>query len=325
MSTRLRHTTTGRWRLGLALGLLTLAAWSTLPAALKAALEHLDPLTLTWFRFFVATLVMGAWVRDRAPRRIRRLRGGFGMLLLASAMLTADYILYLIGLDMTTPAVAQVLIQLALVLMAVGGIWFFGERFSTLQWGGFITLMAGLAIFFHRQLAAFASEADRFAAGAALIVAAGIAWAVYALVQKQLLIDYSSNRIMLFIYAFATLTLLPFSKPLTVLDLDPRGWAVVGYCALNTLVAYGAFAEALNHWEASRVSALLAVTPLGTIGFAQILERIDPETASVERLDWVSLLGASLVVAGSIATSLAGHRVRPTPPGEAGTRHDPSI
>ena len=33
-------------------------------------------------------------------------------------------------------------------------------------------------------------------------------------------------------------------------------------CCMNTLVAYGAFAEALAHWEASRVSAILATTPL---------------------------------------------------------------
>ena len=304
-----RHATTGRWRLGLGLALLTTLAWSTLPAALKTSLEYLDAYTLTWFRFLVATLVLGVWVRGRAPARVGY-RSGIWLLLLAAIMLTADYILYLLGLDLTTPAIAQVLIQSALVLTALGGIWFFGEHFSRAQWMGFMVLMVGLGVFFHRQLAAFASEADRLWLGAILVVAAGITWAVYALIQKQLLTQFSSARIMLFIYAFATLTLLPMSTPTRLFDLSLTAWLVVGYCALNTLIAYGAFAEALNHWAASRISAVLALTPLGTIVFAALLEYISPGSATVERLDGLSLAGAGLVVAGSIAASLAGNRTR---------------
>jgi drug/metabolite transporter (DMT)-like permease len=285
-------------------------AWSTLPAALKAALVHLDPYTLTWFRFLVAAVVMAPWVARLTPPRARRLRDRIWLLLLAAALLTADYVLYLLGLDLTTPAVAQVVIQLAIVLMALGGIVLFGERFSGTQWMGFLALMAGLAVFFHRQLGAFAAEASRLWLGALLVTAAGATWAAYALLQKQLLLDFSSHRIMLFIYVFAAVTLLPVSVPARLLDLSGWGWATVGYCAVNTLVAYGAFAEALDHWEASRVSAVLAVTPLGTIAFGEIVGRLYPGAVQPERLDWLSLGGAALVVAGSIVTSLTGRPKR---------------
>jgi len=218
--------------------------------------------------------------------------------------------LYLLGLDLTTPAIAQVIIQNAVVLLAVGGIWFFGESFNRFQWAGFVALVAGLGIFFHRQLAAFSSDAERLWQGGLFVFAAGAAWSVYALLQKQLLIRHSSARIMLFIYGFATLVLLPTTSPSGLVQLGLVAWLVVAYCAVNTLIAYGAFAEALNHWEASRVSVVLALTPLGTIAFEKFLERFYPGTTLPERLDGISMAGAALVVAASMATSLAGNRAR---------------
>ena len=52
------HQASGRWRLGLALALVTAACWSTLPVALKVMLAELDPFTLTWIRFVIAGGVM---------------------------------------------------------------------------------------------------------------------------------------------------------------------------------------------------------------------------------------------------------------------------
>ena len=49
------HQASGRWKLGLLLALVTAACWATLPVALKITLEQVDPYTLTWFRFVLAT------------------------------------------------------------------------------------------------------------------------------------------------------------------------------------------------------------------------------------------------------------------------------
>ena len=220
-------------------------------SALTLALVYLDPWTLTWFRFLVATVFIGLWLRRRG------ILAGYSslgpqvwvLLLVAAVALTANYMLFIIGLDWTTPAVAQVLIQMAPVLLGLGAIWLFGERYSRAQWAGFAVLVTGLVVFFHNQLGFFAAGAERLWGGAFLILLGAIAWAAYALAQKQLLRDYSSVSIMLFIYVFATITLLPTTAPATLLDLVPVSWAIVAYCALNTLIAYGSFAEALNHWK----------------------------------------------------------------------------
>ena len=78
------------------------------------------------------------------------------------------------------------------------------------------------------------------------------------------------------------------------------------FCAANTLVGYGAFAAALEHWEASRVSAVLSLTPLATLGFASLARIWVPESVPMEHLSAMSFAGAGLVVLGSLTTSLGG-------------------
>ncbi len=306
---RSRHTVSGRWRLGLCLAVLAMLAWATLPVALTLALVHVDAWTLTWFRFLVAALVLAPSVSRRGglahagEGRFRRL---WPLLFLAAATLTANYMLFILGLELTTPAVAQVLIQLAPVLMGLGGIWLFRERYSKSQWTGFAVLLIGLVVFFRNQFGSFAAGDAQLWRGALLILFAAIAWAVYALIQKQLLRDYSSVAVLAFIYVFATIAIFPATDPTTLFPLAPLAWLIVAYCALNTLAAYSAFAEALNHWEASRVSAVLALTPLGTLACVITVERLYPDVLPPEHLDWLSLAGAGLVVAGSLGASLTG-------------------
>src|SRR5688572_21632153 len=194
---RARHSTTGRWRLGLFLAILTMMTWATLPVALKIALAHVDPWTLTWFRFLVAAVVIGLWLGPRSiAGSFKGRRSNVWRLLLVAALgLIANYVLYVLGLNLTAPAVSQVLIQVAPMLMGLGGLWFFGERYSKAQWVGFVLLIAGLLIFFHHQLLVVGAGEKRLWQGALLILLAGISWATYALAQKQLLREFSSARI----------------------------------------------------------------------------------------------------------------------------------
>lgn len=305
------HQASGRWRLGLALALTTAGCWATLPVALKFTLEALDVYTLTWFRFLVAFACVGAWLAWRggfAPFRGLR-PGHWGLLLVAASMLIGNYVFYLAGLDLTTPATAQLLIQLAPLLMAVGGILVFRERFRPGQWAGLGLLCLGLWLFFRDQLEVQAGAT--FVRGCAIILLAALVWAIYALAQKQLLNRLSSPAILCFVYALASLVLLPLSTPARLATLDFAHWLALLYCAFNTLLAYGAFAEALAHWEASRVSVVLALTPLLTVVTVEIVHALAPAIVRPEQIGWIGFVGAGLVVAGSALTSLLGNRRAP--------------
>ncbi|MHB8913172.1 MAG: DMT family transporter, partial [Lysobacter sp.] len=293
------HRASGHWRLGLSLTLFTALCWATLPIVLKIVLNVLDPITLTWFRFVVAAGVTAGWLRWRGGLRGSALgygglgRRGWLMLLVAALMLVGNYVFYLLGVQYTTPANAQLLIQLAPLLMALGGIWVFGERFRAAQWLGLALLVAGMALFFADQLLA-AARAPGYVLGASLVVVGAIVWAVYALLQKQLLMRLTSTQVLLVIYAIASVALLPFASPAALLRLDATHWGLLLFCAFNTIGAYGAFAEALAHWEASRVSAVIATTPLLCIGAAAIVAALWPQWLAPERITPLGWLGAAL-------------------------------
>lgn len=310
------HQASGRWQLGLLLALCTTACWSTLPVALKLTLEQVDPYTLTWFRFLVAFVLMVAWLRARnglAP--LRGLSGRHRLLLLIAALgLIGNYVFYLLGVQHTSPANAQLLIQLAPLLMAVGGIVVFGERFNAGQWLGLAVIVGGLSLFFADRLGHDTLPAGRYLWGSALVIVAGIVWAAYALAQKQLLLRLSSPLILCVIYGVATIVLWPLATPGALLGLDALHWALLAYCALNTLAAYGCFAEALAHWEASRVSAIIATTPLLCIVTVEIVHALWPQAISPEALGTLGWTGAGLVVAGSALASLLGQRARRADP-----------
>ena len=300
------HTTSGRWQLGLMLSLCTALLWGVLPLALKTLLGQLDAVSITAFRFLTAAIVMGLWLRWRGqPLRWQALRERKVWLLFAIAVLgiVGNYVCYLISVDHISPAGAQTLIQMAPLLLLLGSVLLFGESFGKAQWLGFAVFVAGLVLFFNQRLLAL-SEHPAFVVGLLWMVVASITWAGYALAQKALLKTWPSPVIMYLIYLVASVLLLPFSHFSALPNLDAFGWALLLFACANTLVAYGAFAEALAHWEASRVSATLALTPLITIAAGAALNQLYPGSVVLEPLNGLSYLGALMVVAGSMAAAL---------------------
>jgi len=304
------HTTTGRWHLGAALACTTTLAWGVLPLALKIVLEVLDATTIIWFRMGVSALLVGgllAW-RRRLPR-LRALEGrGWALLAVAVGGIAANFWAFMVGLDLTSPGNAQVLSQLGPVLLALGGLVVFGERYRRLQWIGLGVLATGLVVFFSNQLGLLVTQLDRYLLGSAMIVLAAATWAAYGLTQKQLLRSLSAEGIMLCIYVGSFLAFSPLAAPSRVPEIPRLEMAVLLFCAVNTIVGYGAFSNALHHWEASRVSAVLSLTPLATLGFAELGERIAPSVVHSEPVSAWTIGGAVIVVAGSMLVALGGRR-----------------
>lgn len=316
-----RHQVSGNWRLGVMLATATMLLWASLPVALDMALEVLDPFTLSWFRFLAAGVVLGAGLAlsGRLGQYMRLSRRGWSLLCIAALGLTCNYVLYLFGLSNTSPGNIQVIIQLGPLFLALGAMALYGERYTSTQWVGFVALILGLGLFFRDQIAVLAGSIDTYALGVLMIVLAAATWACYALAQKQILVEIASPLIMLFIYLTATVLLSPLATPSQLLQLDWIHGAAVAYCALNTLLAYSAFAEALNHWQASRVGAVLALTPLGTLMVVGALSQAWPEFVKPEAMTIVGVVGAVIVVTGSMMTSLGSPRRRAAPHAAAAT------
>ena len=305
------HTVSGRWQLGLALSLTTVFLWGLLPIALKGVLLQMDAITVTWFRFAAAALFVFIYMaaRKRIPN-FKELKGIIGILMLIAILgLCANYVFYLFGVDKITPSSAQVMIQTAPMFMLLGGLFVFKEKFNKWQWLGFSSFVIGLILFFNMRFTEIVSNLDgAYTVGLFWMLLAAITWAAYALAQKQLLNTFTSNQIMFIIYITSTLILMPWSEPSQVMSLNALGCALLVFCCLNTIIAYGAFAEALAHWEATRVSAILALTPLVTIMAMKVVAYFFPDYLPDEPLNALSVLGSIMVVLGSATTAVAGKK-----------------
>lgn len=300
------HRSSGRWRLGLFLSLVTVALWGVLAVALKLILSVLDVYTVTWFRFLVSFTLLGIYLfaTHQLPN-LKKLRfSSLGLLGLATLGLALNYILFLAGLNQTSPNNSQVLIQLAGLMFGFGSLIIFKERYTKLQWFGVASTVMGLVMFFHEQLRTLIANASSYLLGSLMLVAAAIAWAFYALAQKQLLRDLSSSAVMFCIYGGSMLLFSPMATPAKILTISPWAMGILAFCAMNTLIAYGAFAESLEHWEASRVSAVLSLTPLVTLASTSLLPLVWQNSPIVDPLTGLGWIGAVFVVIGSLTVSL---------------------
>jgi drug/metabolite transporter (DMT)-like permease len=285
------------WELGFSLALSTAALWGFLPIALKIALTELDAWTITWCRFAGAFTAVGCWLVSRGQLPFAKLhdRSLWRWLIPGSLGLTGNYVLYVLGLRYTSPAVTQTVMQIAPLMLLVLGMFFFHERFSALQWLGFTTLVIGLAVFFNKRLPELLHPHEGWSFGILLLVISSTSWATYGLSQKQLSRRLTSAQILFLVYAGAMLILLPTASPGLLFKMHRPAALALLFGVANTVAAYGAFGYALEVWEVSRVSSVVAVAPLFTL--------VGSFLVAPEPLNGLSVIGAFCVVVGSMVSA----------------------
>ena len=301
--------------LGFILSLITAAMWGILPVALKELLAGMDAITIVWYRFLVAGIVLFAWLacKKQLPNVLATTTPVRWFLLIAAAGLCSNYYLFNLSLNFVNGETGEAVMQLTTLFLIVGGVIVYKEPFTGIQRIGAGLIVLGLLLFFHDRLAELSSLENAQTIGVIAAFFSAVAWTVYALLQKHLLQTFTSVQILFVIYLFLVLVLLPFVTPTVLLQLTTFHLALLIFCCINTLVAYGCFTEALNLWDASKVSAVLALAPLFTIGALKLTVFFYPDYEFSDRLSIISIVGALILVIGSVLAALMPvihHRVR---------------
>lgn len=91
------HQSSGRWRLGLALSLLTVLLWGILPIALTVTLQVLDVYTVIWFRFLVSFLLLTVYlgIRGKLPKLEQLFFASGKLLVIATIFLGINYFFFM--------------------------------------------------------------------------------------------------------------------------------------------------------------------------------------------------------------------------------------
>lgn len=284
--------------------MVTATLWGFLAIMIKVAVVWVDPVTIVWFRFFVAFIFLFTWFlfKDRNQLRIL-LRPPF-VLILAALGLTINYIGFAKGIDFTTPGTAQIFIQLGPILLAVAGIVIFKEQLTRRQALGFIIAGVGLIVFYREQLSQILHGENIFYRGVIWLVTAAFCWNIYSVFQKKLVQKFPPQQLNLIIYFIPVIVLIPFTSFEKFSGLGPGNWILLVFLGLNTLIAYGALAEAFKYVEANKVSVIIALNPVITFVTMILLAALEVKWIESESITIMGFAGAILVITGAILVIL---------------------
>jgi drug/metabolite transporter (DMT)-like permease len=294
---------------GLFFSFTTALFWGMLPVALKLSYGFSDPVTLTWLRFTVAGAIVWLWQKRQGKLgQFRTLnRAEWLKLAFAGVFLIINYTCYAWSLTFLTPDATQLCMQTSPLFLALGGWIFFKEYISLAQWFCFAVLFAGLILFFHPVFGGGSSlGTTALVIGVAITWTSSLAWSFYALLQKSLFAKLDASNILMFIYLFAMVVMLPFSSPSDLQHMSGSDMLIALFCCLNTIIAYGSFAKALTYWQTVQVSSMIAMTPVISFLIVGLCMSMGwwSDVIHATSADLFSVIGMGIVVLGAIGIQM---------------------
>ncbi|WP_297483435.1 DMT family transporter [uncultured Photobacterium sp.] len=305
-------------KLGLLYSSITLLFWGILPIALKLSEKFIDATSLSWFRFFIAFIVI--FILQLTSNRLQQFRKitlkEIIKLLFAGIFLTLNYVTFVLTLKYLSPGEAQLNFQVAPFFLAFGSLLFFKERLTAIQLSCLFTLAVGIILFFHPNLSGHINYATSVLIGVGIIEFSALSWACYTLLQKSLMAKLSTSNVLLCVFGVGMVLLTPLTDFTRLSTLSGFDWSIALFCALNTLIAYSALAKALVFWPAAQVSAVVAVAPVISFMSSAFVVTMGwwPNIIKAHSLSSLSILGI-IVIVGSVATmQLLPHLLKKSKP-----------
>lgn len=276
----------------------TALLWGFLAIALKIALYKLNPVTVVWFRFSIAFIVLFISLLVFDKNLVKSVKSLPKMVFLAGLLLGLNYLGFISGLQKTTPGTAQVFIQIGPVSLAVVGIVFFKEKLSWKHFVGFMLLVLGFVLFYSQQDTGSIENAANLRIGVIYVILGGLSWAGFSTLQKIMLVKHNPNHLNLIIYGFSIILFLPFVEFSRIPALSFNDWLLLIFLGMNTFLAYGSLALALKFTEANKISMILTLNPVITFVVMALLEILAVSWIDYENFNHLSILGAVLALTG---------------------------
>jgi len=297
-------------RKGILYASLTAFLWGFLAIALKVAVYELSPVSIVWFRFTTAFLVLGLWTFIFRRSDFRIFRKPPWLLVAAGIFLGLNYLGFISGIKHVTPSASQVFIQVGPVCFALSGIIIFKEHVNWKHILGFLMVLAGMALFYSEQISDLIGSENNFTWGMIMIFGGGLSWAAFASLQKKLVQTYSTNQLNLFIYGLCAVLFFPFVSYGRFPGLHWGDYMLMFFLGLNTVLAYGSLALAIKFTQATRISVIITLNPIITFVTMAILSQTEVSWIEKESFSLLSITGALTVLSGAITVIRAGTNKR---------------
>lgn len=291
---------------GLIYASFTAILWGFLAVFLKFSLIDFDSVTVVWFRFLFAFILLVSITFFKKKENLLILKKPPILLIIAGIALGFNYVLFLQGLKYTNPSITNIIIQIGPVLLAAVGIIFYKEKVNIKQILGFVFVIVGFSIFYYNQITNGEGLYKDLSYGVFLIVLAAISWVVYASFQKKLNQKIEPQSLNLIIYLVPALMFTPFVNYSSFLNLNIQSFLVLVFLGANTLLAYGFIGEAFKYAPANKVSIIITLNPIITLIAMAILDTFNFNWLGKEMTSFLGYVGAILVISGAILAIVKG-------------------
>lgn len=276
--------------------------WGINFTAVKFALREFSPMAFNGVRFSLATVAMSiillreAWsARDPGLLQLPR-RDWLRVGLLGLLGNTLYQLLFINGINFTTPANSSLLMASAPIWVAVVGYLMRIERISWLMWVGILLSFAGMVVLITGSSGRL-SVGGSTLVGDLMLLGCAILWAIYTTLSKPFLGRYSPLKL-------TTWTMITGTVPLALICLPAilrQDWRAVSWLGWGALLFSALFAVVVGY--------LVWYTSVQRVGNARtvIYSNLTPVFAIVfawftlgSTLTWLQALGAVIVLAGLI-------------------------
>jgi drug/metabolite transporter (DMT)-like permease len=287
-------------QIGIIATIITALCWSFLAIFLKLALKYSDSYTIIWYRMIVPFVFLFLWFLIKKNKRdLNVLKVKFDLLLIAALALAFNYIGFMQGVHYTSPANAQIFIQLGPLLLALSGLFFFNEKLNSTQILGLLLCLFGFAFFFIDRIKNIHGN-DHYYTGLLWIFSGTVTWAIFASIQKKLLFRLKSSQINIFIYMISSFIFAPMVNWQNLLSLPWYIHLFFIFLGLNTLVAYGCLSVALKYLPATQVSPIITMNPLLTLVLIELIAWMNWNFIPYDPISLNGYIGAICAITGII-------------------------
>ncbi len=283
----------------------------------RAVRGEIPPLTLNWWRWSIAALILIFFLRrDLWRQRHLLLRHWKLVLLLAATGIAAFHSAVYTGLTKTTAINAALIVAMGPVLIAPMARVIIGERLTILQGLGVaISCVGAVAVITRSDLQVLASLT--FNQGDLWLVCASFLWALYSVLLKLKPAEVEVMPLLMAITLVGALMILPLHlweiSEGRVMAVTLDNLLVLGYVSVfASVLAYLAWNPGVNAVGPNRAGLFLHLLPVFAAIFAWLFLG--------ERIEAYHLVGVPFIVVGIVLTSRFGPKSEAASSATANTR-----
>ncbi|MDD2555166.1 MAG: EamA family transporter [Syntrophaceticus sp.] len=240
--------------------LFVIILWGSSFASIKILLPQVPANTIALLRFIIASIGLGLFFVITKQPRLRK-RDLPGILLSGISGITIFSVLQNQGLRYAGVTDAAIFIAMSPVFIALLSWVFLKEKISSLQIVGvFIAFAGSVLVATDGSFNGFGVDKIRLY-GDLLVLLSSLAWAVFSITLKKLLIRYPATTIMTYSVFVGTVFLIPFSLleyPFDLSVVNAAGWLNIIYLGLLA----SAMGNLIWNTALGKVSAVTAGTYL---------------------------------------------------------------